>query len=99
MQNMLKSTLLYQTMTAEVNEVLSMTWKVALMWTAMNFCYNYGLMYSSITTNMVLNNSCPMWVWLLSLSPIVPAAFQDTFSLTKGMMLWLLMLGFAIISY
>jgi solute carrier family 35 protein F5 len=99
MATMLKSTLVLQTMTEEVNEVLAITWQTAVLWIGTNFCYNYGLMYSSITTNMVLNNSCPMWIWLLSLSPIIPAAHREQFSLLKAMMLWLLMLGFAIISY
>ena len=73
--------------------------KTALLWMLCNFFYNYGLMYSSITSSMVLNNSVPMWVWLFSLSPLIPLAERETFDLTKGLMIWLLIAGFSIISY
>jgi solute carrier family 35, member F5 len=99
MSSLLKRTIELQTLNEEVNDIFAMTWKTAVLWLGCQFLYNYGLMYSSITSSMVLNNSAPMWIWLFSLSPLVPIVHRESFDMTKGMMIWLLMLGFVIISY
>lgn len=99
MAGMLQNTVKLQTLNEDVKEIIAMTWKVSLLWMACNYFYNYGLMYSSITSSMVLNNSAPMWVWLFSLSPLIPLMHREKFDLIKGLMIWLLMVGFSIISY
>lgn len=99
MAEMLRDTVGYQTFREEVDEIITMTWRCSLLWMACNYFYNYGLMYSSITSSMVLNNSAPMWVWLFSLSPLVPLVHREKFELLKGLMIWLLMVGFVVISY
>lgn len=99
MSTQLKHTLELQAFKSEMREIISMTWKVALLWIMCNFSYTYSVMYSNITSLMVLTNSTPVWTWLLSLSPIVPVVLREEFQLTKGLMVWLLIIGFSIISY
>jgi len=76
-----------------------MTWRISFLWILCNYAYTYSVMYSNITSLMVLNNSTPVWTWMLCLTPMVPVALREEFQLTKGLMVWLLIIGFSIISY
>lgn len=75
----LEHTLALQTLNDNISEILKLVPYTGLLWMACNFLYNYGLMYSSITSSMVLNNSAPMWIWLFSLSPFIPVGERESF--------------------
>ena len=60
---------------------------------------NYGLVFASITTSIVLFNTTPVWIYAISLSTLVPLTLREKFSIIKALMIFLIVLGFSVISY
>lgn len=81
-----------------MREIMAMTVKTSVIWISCNYFYTYAMINSSMTSLFVISNSTPAWSYLLCLSPLVPVALRERFSLTQGCMVWLLIVGFSIIS-
>jgi drug/metabolite transporter (DMT)-like permease len=56
----------------EVRFVVKISAIFALLWFASNYAYNYGLLYTSVTSSVILSSTNPTWIYLISLSCIVP---------------------------
>ena len=69
-----------------------------MLWFLANYFYNYGLLYASITSSVVLSNTSPAWVYLLSLSCLVPAAFREKFDCVSAIMIAVSLSGFVLIA-
>lgn len=69
-----------------------------MIWFLANYFYNYGLLYASITSSVVLSNTSPAWVYLLSISCLVPAAVREKFDFLCAIMIVISMSGFALIA-
>ena len=67
-----KSTVEFFDMKENTIEILKMAAFSAILWMACNYFFNYGLVNASITTSTVLFNTAPVWIYAISLSPIVP---------------------------
>ena len=69
-----------------------------MLWFLANYFYNYGLLYASITSSVVLSNTSPAWVYLLSLSCLVPAATREKFDIVSAIMIAVSIAGFVLIA-
>ena len=56
-------------------------------------------MYATITSSVVLSNTSPAWVFLTSISCLMPASLREELSWIKAGMILLSLLGFSIIAY
>jgi len=68
------------------------------LWFFANYFYNLGLLYSTITSSVVLSNTSSMWVYLTGLSCLVPVATREKFDWIKGLMVLISLSGFVIIA-
>lgn len=68
------------------------------LWFLANYFYNYGLLYASVTSSVVLSNTSPAWVYILSISCLVPVAVREKFDWVCAIMVALSMSGFALIA-
>lgn len=82
----------------EIREILGLSLTFCLLWFTSTYFYNYGLEYSSITSAEILSNTSPMWVYVLSLSCMIPAASREKFDLIKASMIVLSLAGFVLIA-
>ena len=71
----------------------------ALFWFLSNYFYNYGLAYASVTSSVVLSNTSPTWVYLISISCLLPAQNRHAFSWIKGLLVMVSLAGFIIIAW
>lgn len=69
-----------------------------ILWFLANYFYNYGLLYASITSSVVLSNTSPAWVYLLSISCLVPAAVREKFDWVCALMILVSLSGFVLIA-
>ena len=69
-----------------------------MIWFLANYFYNYGLLYSSITSSVVLANTSPAWVYLLSISCLVPAVYREKFDFVCAIMIAVSISGFVLIA-
>ena len=69
-----------------------------LLWFLANYFYNYGLLYASVTSSVVLSNTSPAWVYILSISCLVPTAVRQKFDWLCAVMVLVSMSGFALIA-
>ena len=70
-----------------------------MLWFPANYFYNYGLMYATITSSVVLSNTSPAWVFLISMSLLVPANEREKFSSIKALMILVSLCGFGVIAW
>ena len=63
-----------------------------------NYLYNYGLAYSSITSSVILSNTSPTWVYLISISCLVPIQHRQAFSGLKALFVLVSLCGFIVIA-
>ena len=69
-----------------------------LMWFFSNYFYNYGLLYASITSSVVLSNTSPTWVFLLGISCLVPRRIRQHFNPLKLALVIISLSGFGLIA-
>ena len=69
-----------------------------MIWFLANYTYNYGLLYASITSSVVLSNTSPAWVYLISLSCLVPAISREKFDCICALMILVSLSGFVLIA-
>lgn len=69
------------TLHTEVHFVLQISVIFALQWFTSNYINNYALAYASITLSVILNNTNPTWVYIISISCIVQILHRKTLSL------------------
>ena len=68
------------------------------IWFLANYFYNYGLLYASITSSVVLANTSPAWVYLMSISCLVPAFYREKFDCVCAIMIGVSLSGFCLIA-
>lgn len=81
-----------------MRETLGLSLIFCLLWFCSTYFYNYGLLYASITSSVILSNTSPMWVYLISLSCLVPATLRERFDIVKAMMVFVSLAGFMLIA-
>ena len=69
-----------------------------MLWFLANYFYNYGLLYATITSSVVLSNTSPAWVYLLSLSCLVPVSYREKFDWLCAIMILVSLSGFGVIA-
>lgn len=69
-----------------------------MLWFAANYFYNYGLLYATITSSVVLSNTSPIWVYVLSLMCCLPRSVREDFSWIKFVMILVSLAGFGLIA-
>ena len=69
-----------------------------LLWFLSNYFYNCGLEYASITSSEILSNTSPMWVYVITLSCLVPVASRERFDPVKVLMIVVSLGGFGLIA-
>ena len=69
-----------------------------LIWLLDNYFYDYGLLYASITSSVVLSNTTPIWVYALSISCFIPLLHREKFNVLKALMVTLSLSGFILIA-
>ena len=82
----------------EVKEIVCLSLTFCLIWFLANYFYNYGLLYATITSSVVLSNTSPVWVFVISISCLVPASTRESFSWVKAIMILVSLSGFGIIA-
>ena len=83
---------------AIVRKIFPISLMFCMLWFLANYFYNYGLLYATITSSVVLSNTSPAWVYLLSLSCLVPALDRQKFSLVSTLMIVVSLSGFVLIA-
>jgi len=83
---------------AKVLTIIPISLYFCLIWFLANYTYNYGLLYASITSSVVLSNTSPAWVYLLNLSCLVPAANREKFDWVCAAMICVSLSGFVLIA-
>lgn len=83
----------------EVRHVFKISAIFALFWFLSNYFYNYGLAYASITSSVILSNTSPTWVYLISISCFLPTQNRQAFSWIKGVLVMLSLGGFILIAW
>ena len=82
----------------EVRFVVKISAIFALLWFASNYAYNYGLLYTSVTSSVILSSTNPTWIYLISLSCIVPQMHRKKFSIIKLLLVITSLCGFITIA-
>ena len=82
----------------EVKEIFWLSLTFCFIWFLANYFYNYGLLYATITSSVVLSNTSPVWVYMISVSCLVPASTRANFSWIKAIMILVSLSGFGIIA-
>ena len=77
---------------------MPLSFTFCLLWFGSNYFYNYGLEYASITSSVILSNTSPMWVYVLSLSCFVPVLHREKFNCVKALMIFVSLAGFILIA-
>ena len=88
----------YSDLKIETKAIFKLSMTFCLLWFVSNYFYNYGLAFASVTSSVILSNTSPMWVYLISLSCVVPAAMREKFDWIKGCMILLSLGGFIVIA-
>ena len=83
---------------ATVRKTYPLSLTFCLVWFFANYFYNYGLMYASVTTSVVLSNTSPAIVYMLNLSCLVPAAVRQKCDWLCILMILVSLSGFVIIA-
>lgn len=68
------------------------------LWFLANYFYNFGLLYASVTSSVVLSNTSPAWVYILNISCLVPALVREKFDWICAIMIVISMSGFVLIA-
>ena len=82
----------------EVREIVCLSLTFCLIWFLANYFYNYGLLYASITSSVILSNTSPVWVYIVSLSCLVPSSTRENWSWVKAIMIFVSLSGFSLIA-
>lgn len=82
----------------EVRFVVKISAIFALLWFSSNYTYNCGILYTSVTSSVVLSSTNPTWVYLISLSCIVPLMHRKKFSIIKLLLVITSLCGFITIA-
>eukprot|EP00353_Schmidingerella_taraikaensis_P012151 CAMPEP_0185588252 /NCGR_PEP_ID=MMETSP0434-20130131/52314_1 /TAXON_ID=626734 ORGANISM="Favella taraikaensis, Strain Fe Narragansett Bay" /NCGR_SAMPLE_ID=MMETSP0434 /ASSEMBLY_ACC=CAM_ASM_000379 /LENGTH=306 /DNA_ID=CAMNT_0028210759 /DNA_START=203 /DNA_END=1119 /DNA_ORIENTATION=- len=82
----------------QVKKIFPISLTFCLLWFLANYFYNFGLLYASVTSSVVLSNTSPAWVYILSISCLVPAAFREKFNWVCAAMIVVSMSGFVLIA-
>ena len=83
----------------DVKEILQLSLTFCLIWFASNYFYNYGLLYATITSSVVLSNTSPIWVYVISISCCVSIKSREKFSWIKFGMILVSLGGFGLIAW
>ena len=70
-----------------------------MLWFLANYFYNYGLLYATITSSVVLSNTSPAWVYLLNLSCLIPKIHREKFDWLCAAMILVSLSGFGVIAF
>ena len=70
-----------------------------MLWFLTNYFFNCGLVYATVTSSVVLWNTSPAWVFLISMSCLVPALVREKFNPIVALMILVSLCGFGIIAY
>ena len=82
----------------QVRRVLPISLTFCLLWFLANYFYNYGLLYASITSSVILANTSSAWVFLLNISCLVPVTGRQKFDWLCALMILVSLTGFALIA-
>lgn len=69
-----------------------------MLWFLSNYFYNFGLLYASVTSSVVLSNTSPAWVYVLNISCLVPAAVREKLNWLCVIMILVSLSGFVLIA-
>ena len=83
----------------DVRNIVWLSLTFCMLWFAANYFYNYGLLYATITSSVVLSNTSPIWVYVLSLMCCVPKSVREDFSWIKFVMILVSLAGFGLIAW
>ena len=81
-----------------VKKIFPISLTFCLLWFLANYFYNYGLLYASITSSVVLSNTSSAWVFLLSISCLVPSRVREKFDIISALMIAVSLAGFVLIA-
>lgn len=82
----------------DVRKIFPISLTFCFLWFLANYFYNYGLLYATITSSVVLSNTSPAFVYLLGISCLVPAARREQFDCLNAIMIFVSLTGFALIA-
>ena len=68
------------------------------MWGLANYLYNYGLVYASITSSVVLSNTSPAWIYIISLTPFMPESMRERLDSLSVAMILVSISGFLLLA-
>ena len=68
------------------------------MWGLANYLHNYGLVYASITSSVVLSNTSPAWIYVISLSPFLPESVREKVDSLSVAMILVSISGFLVLA-
>ena len=98
MSNQVKARQALDELKASVKFIFPISLTFCMIWFAANYTYNYGLLYASITSSVVCSNTSPAWVYLLSLSCLIPAAYREKFDYVSALMILVSISGFVLVA-
>lgn len=81
-----------------MKEIAKLSLTFCFIWFLANYFYNYGLLYATITSSVVLSNTSPVWVYLIAISCLVPGATREKFNCLKALAIVVSLAGFSIIA-
>ena len=85
-------------MKKEVKEIAKLSLTFCFIWFLANYFYNYGLLYATITSSVVLSNTSPVWVYIIAISCLVPRLTREKFNCVKALAIVVSLTGFGLIA-
>ena len=82
----------------DVGKIFPISLTFCFLWFLANYLYNYGLLYATITSSVVLSNTSPAFVYLLAISCLVPASHREKFEFLSALMIGISLTGFGLIA-
>ena len=82
----------------EVRKIMKLSLTFCLLWFLANYFYNFGLLYATITSSVVLSNTSPVWVYVVSISCLVPKDVREKFNWVEASMVVVSLLGFVLVA-
>jgi solute carrier family 35, member F5 len=82
----------------EVKKVFQISLVSALFWFSLNYFYNLGLLYTSLTSSTIISNTSTAWVFLVSISCLLTPQHRAKICWKKAAFVLLSIVGIVVIT-
>jgi solute carrier family 35 protein F5 len=82
----------------DLKQVLRIAGVSALFWFSLNYFYNLGLLYATLTSSVIISNTSAAWVFVVSVSCLMPTEHKQRFCAKKAVFVAISVAGFVVIT-